>query len=260
MIRRSQRWLLALLALWVLTPVLVLVLRALTQSWRYPQLLPDAADLLPSLPTAAIGRLASAMGTSLWLALATGSVSTLLGFAIARVVARATRSLQRLTTALALFCVVAPPIALGAGLQVAVLGIGLGGTLTGVFLAHLVAATGYLTLFAGGVFASFDFSLDDEARTLGASRRQVLSRVTIPLLKQRLAEAGVLGGLISWGQLAITLLIGGGVVRTLPVELLSLVRAGDDRLGALAALVLSVPPMLAIAALRIGTRRTGPSL
>ena len=69
MMRRSERWLLAGLALWVLTPVLLLVFRALAPSWRYPQILPDASGLLSSPSTVAVGRLASAMGTSLLLVL-----------------------------------------------------------------------------------------------------------------------------------------------------------------------------------------------
>ncbi|MGE0590952.1 MAG: ABC transporter permease [Vicinamibacterales bacterium] len=254
---RRPRLLLVGLAVWVFTPVAMLVLRALAQAWRYPQIWPAGDDVLPALAAGTGSRLWSALVTSLGLALATGPAGAALGFFIARTIARANPALQRATLALALFAVIAPPIALGVGLQVALLGLGLGGTTGGVFLAHLVPATGYLTLFAVGVFTTFDFGLDDEARTLGASRWQVLTRVTVPLLRGRVAEAVVLGALVSWGQLAITLLIGGGLVRTLPVELLSFVQAGNDQLGALAALVLSAPPMLAIGLLRGGARRTG---
>ncbi len=259
--KTSQRgWLLPVLACWAVAPILMLVLRAVAQTWRYPQILPDPDTVLPVLSSSAGGRLTSALATSLVLALLTGPVSTVLGFTIARAIARASALLRRTALGLALFSVIAPPIALGVGLQVAVLGIGLGDTFTGVFVAHLVPATGYLTLFAVGVLTGFDFSLDDEARTLGASRWQTLGRITLPLLRGRLLEAVVLGGLVSWGQLAITLLIGGGVVRTLPLELLSFVQSGNDQLGALAALVLSVPPMLAIGLLQMGVRRTGASL
>jgi hypothetical protein len=45
----------------------------------------------------------------------------------------------------------------------------------------------------------------------------------------------------------------------LPVELLSYVRAGDDRIGALAALLLTVPPLLALGLLQAGATRTGAS-
>jgi putative spermidine/putrescine transport system permease protein len=84
--------------------------------------------------------------------------------------------------------------------------------------------------------------------------------VLVPLLRRRLGEALLLGGLVSWGQLAITLLVGGGLVRTLPVELLSIVQSGNDQIAALAALVLGLPPMLAVGVLAVGARRTGATV
>jgi putative spermidine/putrescine transport system permease protein len=253
-------WLVGVLGLWAFAPIGQLLLRTLTPSWRYPQLLPDTTGAWTALSTTASARLAPAVATSLWLALMTGAAATGIGFLVARATGRAGGSVRRLTMAAALLAVIAPPLALGAGPQVAMLTVGLSGTLTGVFLAHLVSATGYLTLFAAGVLSSLDTAVEDEARTLGASRWQVWSRIMIPLLKRRLWEGLVLGGLVSWGQLAITLIVGGGLVRTLPIELLSIVRSGNDQLGAFAALALSVPPLLALGLLAAAARRTGASL
>src|SRR5262245_7327356 len=152
------RWFLAALSAWALTPIAVLIVRAAAQSWRFPEILPDLAETGTPLAAGGSSRLAASLGVSLALAVAAGACGTVLGFAIARNAPRVGRRLRQLTLAAAFFTVVAPPIALGVGLQVAVLGIGLGGTFTGVFLAHLVPVTGYLTLFAVGVFASFDDS------------------------------------------------------------------------------------------------------
>jgi putative spermidine/putrescine transport system permease protein len=256
---RHRPWLTVVLAVWALAPIALLLARALAQSWRYPLLLPDVAPL-DVLSSTEARRLAAAFGMSLTLALLTAPISTVTGFAVARAIARAGSRMRTFVTAAALFPVIAPPIALGLGLQVLALQAGVGGTIGGVWLAHLVPATGYLTLFAIGVMSAFDTSVEDEARTLGASRWQVLSRVTVPLLGRRLAEGVVLGGLVSWGQLAVSLVVGGGIVRTLPVELLSLVRSGNDQHGAMAALLLTLPPALALGVLQMGTRRTGAAL
>lgn len=245
-----------LLLAWVLAPVAVLVLRALAPAWPFPELWPQrgAASVWPTITTP---RLLDALGTSVALAVWTGVTSCTVGFALARALTRASVAVRTTTLALALFSVVAPPVALALGLQVALVGLGVSATLPGVWLAHLVPATGYLTLFAAGVFSAYDFALHDEARTLGATRWQVAARVAWPLLRPRLLEGAVLGALVSWGQLALTLLIGGGVVRTLPLELLAFVRSGDDQLGAAAALVLAVPPLLGLGLVQTATRRAG---
>jgi putative spermidine/putrescine transport system permease protein len=260
MTTRRDRVLLAALLAWVFTPLAILILRAVAQSWRFPRIAPDAGDVWPALAAASSGRLSAALLVTLALAIASGLIGTIIGFAIARTATHATVRARQLTLAAAFFTVIAPPLALGVGLQVALLGVGLGGTFAGVLLAHLVPVTGYLTLFALGVFSSLDPSLEDEARTLGASRWQVVSRVLAPLLGGRVREALVLGGLVSWGQVALTLVVGGGLVRTLPVELMSIVQSGNDRIAAIAALMLSLPPMFAIGLLTVSVRRTGASI
>ncbi len=240
-----------------LAPILLLLFRASASSWRYPALVPSQPidDTLRSLvftPT-----VWSAFGTSLFLASLTGVLSTAFAFVAARALARATMTARRVAAAAAFLPVIAPPIALGVGVQIFALRAGLSGGIAGVLLAHLVPATGYLTLFFLGVFSTYDFAMEDQARSLGASSAQRFVRITLPVLRPRLIEAMLLGALVSWGQLALTLLVGGGVVRTLPVELLAFVRAGDDRLAAAAAIILTIPPALAFGMLQGGVRQSG---
>ena len=240
-----------------LAPVALLVLRALARTWLYPTLSPVVADGSALAAVLSLPRLRGALVASLLLALGTGVLATAMGCAAGRALVRARGGWRRVATAAAFLPVVAPSIALGVGIQVVALRLGLGATLGGVMLAHLIPAAGYVTLYFVGALQGEDFALEDEARTLGATRWQTTWRVTIPVLRSRLRDAFVLGALVSWGQLALTLLVGAGSIRTLPVELLSYVRAGDDRLGAAAALVLAVPPLLAMGVVGLGARRTG---
>ena len=236
-----------------LGPVALLVVRALGSSWRYP-------SLLPTLDTSAVlldPRLREALVTSIGIALATGLLATLIGLPAGRALRRGTGRWRSVGRMAAFLPVITPPIALGIGVQVATLRLGIGGTGIGVLLGHLVPATGYVTLYLLGVLGAYDERMEEAARTLGATRWQVMRRVVLPALRGPLVEAVALGALVSWGQLALTLVIGGGVVRTLPVELLAYVRSGDDRLGALAALLLTIPPVLAFGLVRRGARQTG---
>lgn len=255
--RPADRAALAVLFVAVAAPVAVLALRALSATWFFPDILPAAGSTGTLGALWSDARLWRAGAVSLALAAATGAGGAALALAAGRVVARGPRSVQTAAGAAAFLPVIAPPIALGVGLQVLALRTWVAGTFWGVLFAHLVPATGYLTLYFLGVLSAYDWSLEDEARTLGASPRQVLTRVAWPVLRPRIVEAVLLGALISWAQLALTLVIGGGAVRTLPVELLAFVRSGDDRLAATAALALTVPPALAVSVLARGARRTG---
>lgn len=248
---------LILLAFVSLAPIATLLMTALLPVVRFPDLLPTGDSPVDVLPVVLNRTIWLSMTTSATLAIATGVLSTSLGFLAARAMVQAGVRVRRIASAVAFLPVIAPPIALGVGVQVIALRAGLGGAPIGVLFAHVVPATGYVTLFLLGVLRSYDHRMEEEARSLGASPWQVLLRVTFPALRAPLIAAVALGALVSWGQLALTLLVGGGAVRTLPVELLAFVRSGDDRLGAAAALLLTVPPAIAFGLLRTGAHRTG---
>lgn len=245
---------LVLLALSAVVPLALLAAWSVGREWFYPALLP-AALTGESWQALVGGAAGGVVLRSAAIAALTGALGCALALPAGRALAALTGWRRHVGAALAFLPVAAPPIALGAGLQFAFLRVGLGGTVGGVVLAHLVPALGYLTLYFLGVFAVFDAGVEDEARSLGATPGQVFGRVTLPMLRRPLGEAFALGFLVSWSQVALTLLVGGGRVRTLPVELFTYLRSGQERYAATGALLLTVPPLLALAAARVAARR-----
>lgn len=254
--RLSAAFGLGALALSACAPLALLALWSVAGAWFYPALRPPTFTLEAWRTLAsARARLGSAALTSLGLAVANGALAAAIAFPVGRALATLTGWRRRLGAALVFLPVAAPPIALGIGLQYSALALGLGGTPLGVLLAHAVPSVGFLSLYFLGIFSAFDRRLEDEARSLGATTAQVLRRVTLPLLRRPIAEAVLLGMLISWAQVPLTQLVGGGLVRTLPLEVLAYVRAGQDRYAAAGALLLVLPGLAAIAAARIAARR-----
>ena len=76
--------------------------------------------------------------------------------------------------------------------------------------------------------------------------------MTLPLLRPSLAVAALLAFLVSWSQYALTLLIGGGRVFTLPLVVFAAARGSDPALMAAAALFLVVPTVAALLAVTRG--------
>ncbi|HEU4700159.1 MAG TPA: ABC transporter permease subunit [Gemmatimonadales bacterium] len=249
--------LLCVLALSAAAPLVLLVAASVGRAWFFPALLPTELGLESWRDAfAPDARLAGAAATSLVLALGVGAVALGVAVPVGRALAGLAGWPRRLAAALVFLPVAVPPIALATGLQVTLLRLGLGGTLVGVLLAHAVPAAGYATLYALGVFTAYDRRLDEQARTLGAPPLEVLRRVTLPVLRRPLLEIFALAALVSWAQVPLTLVIGGGTVRTLPVEVLAYVRAGQDRWAATGALLLVLPALLALGPVVLGARRT----
>jgi putative spermidine/putrescine transport system permease protein len=256
-VRPGRLLLLAALALSAAAPFALLAVQSGARGWFFPALVPPALDLGAWRSAAAGGSaLAAAFATSALVATGVALLATALALPAGRALARLDAPARHVGAAAVFLPVAAPPIALGTGLQVVLLAMGLGGTAPGVLLAHLVPATGYLALFFLGVFGAYDARPEEAARTLGATGAQTLRLVTLPRLVRPLGEALALGFLVSWAQFALTLTVGAGAVRTLPLEVYALVRAGQDREAAVGALLLTVPAMLALAALRWAARRT----
>lgn len=251
----------AALVISAIGPLILLVIWSVSAEWFFPALMPprwslDGWSWLLEGGGGGGGRIAVAVRNSVLLGLADGIIGCAIAFPIGRAISRL-KGWRRYTAAAAIFSpVAAPPIALGIGIQYFLLRLGVGGTAIGVLLAHLVPTVGYLSLYFLSLFVVFDNRIEDEARTLGATSRQVLLYVTLPLMRRPVAEAIAIGFLISWAQYALTLIVGGGAVHTLPLEVFSYMRAGSGNYAASSALVMIVPPLLALAAARYAAGRT----
>lgn len=235
--------------------------------WFYPSLLPQSFSAAGWSALAQSGqRLGIALRGSVVLAVLNGVVGCAVAFPLGRTIARLSGWARYVAAAAVFAPIAAPPIAFGIGVEYFFLSVGLGATTLGVLLAHLVPTIGYLSLYFVGVFTVLEPGAEDEARTLGATRRQVLFLVTIPILRRQIVEAVAIGFLISWSQYALTLTVGAGAVHTLPLEVFAYMRDGQGSYAAAAALVMIVPPMLllfaaqsasgAVDAVRAGAART----
>jgi putative spermidine/putrescine transport system permease protein len=244
--RVARGLLLGALALGTLCPAAVLVLSSISDRWLYPALTPGTLTAESWRSLVGGGRLTGAAASSVGIALATALIAVLLGLPAGHALSRLRGWFRHVGAAAAFLPIAVPPIALAIGSQLILLASGLGGTAVGVVLAHVIPALGYVSLYFLGVFLLLDPRLEDEAVSLGADRAQLWLRILLPMLRRPVAEAFTLGFLVSWAQVPLTLVIGGGAVRTLPVEVLAFVRAGQDRYAAIGALLLILPAAAAI--------------
>ncbi len=245
-----------MLMLVVAAPLLMLIVTSFAHGWFFPRLAPSALDVSAWADLFATGAHRDALLNSFTLGVATAVVATTLALPLGRAAALSPRAVRRTIALLAFTAVALPPVALGVGLQISVLSLGLGGTLAGVLLAHLVPALGYLTLVFLGVFTRWDARVDETAATLGANGFARWRLVLIPLLRRPIAEALALGFLVSWAQVALTLLVGGGAVRTLPLDVLAMLQAGQDQRAAVGALALTIPALIVLGVSRAAARNT----
>lgn len=237
-----------LASLLLILPALPLAVWSVAHGWRFPDLWPQAFSLRAwRFAFSASAGVGPALVQTGLIALGTAVVAVALALPLAhRLGTRPLRGNLWLLGLVALPLIL-PPFAALMGLHGLFARLHLTGTGLGVMLAHLIPALPYAVLILAAMFARLDSNYAAQARSLGASAWQALIRVTLPMIAPGLALALALTFLVSWGQYALTLMIGGGRVETLPLLLYSTVSAGRNDLTGALALIYILPGLLVMA-------------
>jgi putative spermidine/putrescine transport system permease protein len=238
---------LLLLQVLLLAPLAVLVVHALSRQWFWPEVVPATWTAEPFARLVRDPRTTDAMVTGLVVSSAATALALVLGVPAARALGLRRFRGRGLALALVVLPTTVPPLAVALGLNVAFLRLGLAGTVVGVVLVHLLPVLPYVVLALVGVFERYDEAYEWQAATLGAGPLTRLVRVGLPLLAPGIAVAALFGFLASWTQYALTLLVGGGQVVTLPLLVFASAAGGNPTAAAGLALLLALPPVVAVA-------------
>jgi putative spermidine/putrescine transport system permease protein len=229
-------------------PLALFITYAFSTRWFFPQPWPAEWTAAAFLRTINDVRVFAGLRDSLGIALVVSLLALVLGFPAARVLGlRQFRGRQIVWLILFLPTVVPPP-AIGMGLNVLFLQLGLAGSYAGVILVHLIPTLPYVIFTLAGAYARYDENYEFQSLVLGASQTRTFLTVTLPLIAPSLIVAALFAFLISWSQYLLTLLIGSGRIITLPILLFSAVSGGNPVTIAVLSLIFLAPLVLIIAA------------
>jgi molybdate transport system permease protein len=188
-----------------------------------------------------------ALALSLRTSLLSTSITVVLGVPLAWALARIDFPGRRLVRALATLSMVLPPVVGGVALFASFgrrglfgqllddwLGIRIPFTTGAVVLAQTFVAMPFLVLTVEAALRQFDHRMADAARTLGAGRWTVFSRVTLPAIRPALVAGAVLAWARALGEFGATITFAGnlpGSTQTMPLAVyLALERDPEEAL------------------------------
>lgn len=231
----------------LIAPLLLFAAYAFSTRWFFPQPFPVEWTTITFLRAINDSRTLSSMAQGIWIAFLVSVFSLLLALPAARVLGLRKFRGRQLAWLLLFLPTVIPPLAIGMGLNILFLRIGLAGTIAGVVLAHIIPTLPYTIFTLSSAFARFDENYEFQALALGASPWYIFFKVTLRMLAPSLVVATLFAFLISWSQYLLTLLIGGGQVITLPILLFSAASGGNPSTIAILSLLFIAPPVMVIA-------------
>ena len=124
-----------------------------------------------------------------------------------------------------------PATVFAMGIQITFIKMGLNNSITGVVIAHLICSLPYgVRLLMDGTIAAGN-KLEEQARVLGASSWQAFYKVTFPVLMPVILSAFSMSYIVSFSQYFLTLLIGGGQIRTFTIIMVPYLQSGERNIA-----------------------------
>ena len=119
-------------------------------------------------------------------------------------------------------------------------------SVAGLLIGHVLVTLPFVFLGISASLYNFDRTLEEAARSLGASRLTTFRRVTLPIIKPGIIAGALLAFIISFDLFNISLLLKGVGIATLPIQLFDYVRWEFDPTAAAVATVSIVVTVVAI--------------
>lgn len=199
--------------------------------------------------------LLDALGASLLIGFLTSCVAVLLGTLAAIGLAQWRPMRRGIGQAILSLPLVTPDIVIGISLAVFFLALRVEKGWGTVVLAHGVFGIAYAYVVLASAVRDLDENLYWAALDCGATPRQALLRVTLPLLLPAMGVAWLLVFALSFDDFVITFLTKGPGADTLPIEIYGQMRFGvRPDTNALFALLFVATLVVAVAAARLGRR------
>ncbi|MGF7160087.1 putative spermidine/putrescine transport system permease protein [Rhodoligotrophos appendicifer] len=175
-------------------------------------------------------------GLSLGIAGLASTVAGLVGLAVSIALIRYRTRMNVVLWLLVVSSMMMPSVVLGFGFLQTYTRIGIGGTVFALIAGHIVLVTPYAVTLIGAGLRLVNPTLEEAARSLGASRLRTFRHVTLPLVSWSLVVGWGLAFLVSFSDASISIFLNTPRVVTLPVRIFDALRFSplDPQLTAVA--------------------------
>lgn len=197
----------------------------------------------------------SAIINSVFIAIATTIVATVLGTLAAIGLVNPRFPARNFVMALAIAPMIVPVVVLGLGLFIFFGSLGLNYTFVGIVVAHTIIATPFVVITVTATLTRFDFQLMRAAASLGANRFTAFRTVMLPMIAPGVAAGAVFAFAASFDEVVMVLFVAGPQQRTLPKQMFTGLREQlDPTIIAAAVLMIVLTLLLMLAAQRLNRK------
>ena len=222
----------------IIVPILTIIVWVFTERWAWPSLIPQTFSL-----RAVKGvfrdraNLSQLFMSSILISFTVAFLSVTIGTMTARALECYQFIGKKVFSVISMLPFLVPGSVFAMGIQVTFIKAGLSGTVPGVIIVHLICSLPYaVTLLQDGTRA-VGVGLEEQARELGAAPWRAFFKATLPSLFPVMLSAFSMSFIVSFSQYFLTLMIGGGSVRTFAVVMVPYLTSGERNFASVYSLI-----------------------
>lgn len=219
------KWIAGLTLFVLLAPMFVVVLAGFN-SGDFLTFPPEGLSLRWIIEFFRSGSYLPAYLYSLVIALIVMVISLILGTALSLFLVRSRFTGRMVMRAALMSPIMLPGIVIGLALYLFYIssGIGLARTQAGLVIGHVLVTTPYVLGLVSASLVGFDRTLEEAARSLGASRWTAFRKITLPIISPSMIAGAVFAFIVSFGQFDVSLFLTPPNSTPLPIALYTSLR------------------------------------
>lgn len=230
-------------------PILVMALMSFNASEFYAFPLSFTLDWYRKL--AGNADIVSSTWRSLWIAVATTVIATVLGTAAALALFRYEFRGKRVLQALLFPPIASPWLIIGTAMLIFFYWVGIGRGTPAVILGHVALALPYVIVVVTARLQSFDPQLEEAARSLGAGPWVVTRDITLPWIASGIVAGALFAFAVSFDQFVVSYFLAQPGDATLPVVIYTAIRKGfTPEINAISTIIIVVSMAVMLTASR----------
>lgn len=246
---RLGRAYLGLILFFLYAPILVMALMSFNASQFYT--LPFEFSTAWYAKLAGNAEILAAAGRSIWIACVVTAIATILGTMAAIALFRHDFPGKTVLRVLLFPPIAIPWLITGTAMLIFFFGIGLGRGTPSVILGHVALALPYVIVVVTARLATFDRTLEEAARSLGARSWKVTTAVTLPAILPGVIAGALFAFAVSFDQFVVSYFLSEPGDSTLPVLIYTAIRKGfTPEINAISTIIIAVSMLVMLLAAR----------
>ena len=235
---RINKIVLIIVGICILLPLLNLIIWAFTERWAWPDLLPQTYSFRAIKEIfSRKSEMTQLFISSIMLSMIVAILSVIIGIMTARAFVFYDFKGKRQLYFATLLPFLIPGTVFAMGIHVMFIKWDLSNSILGVIIVHLIYSLPYATrLLMDGILAIGN-KLEEQAKVLGATSFQAFTKTTLPILSPVILSSLSMSYIVSFSQYFLTLLIGGGKVKTFAIVMFPYLSGGDRNMASTYSLV-----------------------